>query len=76
MKVLNRIKEIRWQLDITLDELAKRAGVTVSAINMIENGFRIPNQITMIKISKGLGMEVTDVFILDWDEYEKTFSQL
>lgn len=66
MKVLNNIKQIRYERGISLRQLAKSSGVGFTTISKIENGYVIPTQLTMISIARGLKMDVTEVFDLDW----------
>ena len=66
MTELNRIQLIREEKGLTLRRIGKISGVNHTTISRIENGFTNPNQITMVKISKALKMEVNEVFNLDW----------
>lgn len=66
MNVLNTVKLIRWERGLSLRELSKASGVSYSTIYKVENFIVIPNQLTMLKISKGLSLEVPKVFNLDW----------
>lgn len=66
---LNCIQEIRWEINMTLEELSRKSSVSRSALNRIENEVTIPNQIQMIYISKALGLTVSDVFNLEWRGY-------
>ena len=66
MKPLNNIQKIRWERNLSLRELSKLSSVSHNEINLIENGMRIPYQITMLKISKALNLSVNEVFHLDW----------
>lgn len=66
MYVLNKVKELRWSQKLTVAELATRGGLRQSTVTKVENGDIIPSQITMMKISKGLGIPTHDVFLLDW----------
>lgn len=51
-------RRIREVLGLTMDELAKRAGVTPAAVCQIENGQRDPQLTTAILIAKGLGAKL------------------
>jgi transcriptional regulator with XRE-family HTH domain len=70
MQVLNNIQKLRWERNITLRELSKLSGVSHTEIDMIENGKRYPNQLILLKISKGLNLAVNEVFNLDWREID------
>lgn len=56
------IKEIRKQNNITLDELAKKSGVSKSHINDIENNKKEPTLSIAIAIAKALNVQLTDLF--------------
>lgn len=66
MRVLNRIKEIRFERELSLRELERCSGVNYTTISKVENGYESPTQITMIAIARGLDMAVNEVFNLDW----------
>lgn len=68
IKVLNRIQKIRWEMNISQKDLADQAGISKSYICMLENGQRVPTQITIMKISKALGLKAHEIFILDFDD--------
>ena len=65
-RIYNRIRELRWLFGLTTYDIAKRGGLSQGEVSMVENGKRIPNQFTMVQISKGLGIPVGKIFILDW----------
>jgi DNA-binding XRE family transcriptional regulator len=65
-KILNKIKEIRWERELTDDYLAEKSGLTKQAINKIENGESDLRHTSMLRICKALEMNATDVFELDW----------
>lgn len=50
---LNKIKTIRENLGLSVNELADICDVSVGEISMVENELRIPNQIIIYKIIKG-----------------------
>lgn len=66
MKSANKLHEIMAERVITYRDLASKAGVRASAINKIANFNRCPTQDTMIAIARGLRMEVTEVFNLNY----------
>ncbi len=57
-----RIKEIRKNGNLTISEIAMRAGVTAGLISRIENGRTIPSLPVLLKIISSLDIEVTDFF--------------
>lgn len=66
MVILNNIKQLRWEQNLTLRQLAKLSGVNYSTISNIENGQTSPTQKVALAICRGLNKEVIDVFNLDW----------
>jgi len=69
MKVLNNLKKIRWEKNISQNTLAKLSGVDKGTISRVENGLEIPSQITILKLSRGLKMEANEIFHLDWRKH-------
>lgn len=63
--VTNKILEIRGKKGITTGQLEIWTGITRQTISRIENMEVDPKQSQMIKISKALKMDVTDVFDLE-----------
>ena len=59
-------------------KLAAAADMAVSGISQIENGKRNPNSATLIKLARGLGVEVADLFpkgqasLLDFEDERRT----
>jgi len=58
----NTIKVERARMNITQEELAKKAGVTRQAINAIETNKYAPSIVLAFKIAKALKVKITDVF--------------
>jgi transcriptional regulator with XRE-family HTH domain len=67
MKVLNNIKKIRWERNMSSRQLAELSGVSHSMINKIENGKSYPTQITILLISQALNLKAEEVFELDYN---------
>lgn len=65
--ILNRIEEILFEKGLTDYDLAKKCGLTKTAIYYIKTGQRIPNQISICKISHSLGYPAHEVFHLNND---------
>jgi DNA-binding XRE family transcriptional regulator len=61
MKLLNRIKENRGRLDITQEQLAKKAGVSRETVGRIENG-KNADLITAMDLADALGVSLIDLF--------------
>ncbi|MEM1154146.1 MAG: cupin domain-containing protein [Pseudomonadota bacterium] len=68
MDVGNRLREVREQAGLSQRELAKRAGVTNSAISMIEKNSVSPSVSSLKKVLSGLPMSLMTFF--DSEEME------
>lgn len=61
MKIVGeRLKAARG--DRSRREIAERAGVSVSAIQMYEDGNRMPKDVVKIRLANVLGVGVADIF--------------
>ena len=60
----NRVKEIRQRKNLTLQKLAKKAGIGKSTLSEIERGVHTPSFETMIRISKALGVSLDELFMI------------
>ena len=54
-------KELRLEKGLSHDALAKKAGITRSAISHIESGKRNPSLLVALNISHALGVEMSDL---------------
>lgn len=57
-----RIKELRSQQDLTLEELAARSGCTPGFLSQIERNRAVPSIATLDAIAEALGTRVSDFF--------------
>jgi transcriptional regulator with XRE-family HTH domain len=55
------VKQLREERDITQEELAYEAGITVSSLSRIERGLNSPGWITVGKIIKALGVSLAEL---------------
>jgi transcriptional regulator with XRE-family HTH domain len=69
MTVLNNIKKLRMEKNLSTRELAKLAGLHRMTIERVERGECIPTQISILKISRALNEECNVVFFLDWRKH-------
>lgn len=61
------LKKIRESRDITQEQLAYAVGLkTKAAVSKIEKGITDPNQSTIMKLAKALGVSPLDFF--DWEK--------
>lgn len=56
-----RLRELRAARGLTQEMLCERAGISVDAVNRIENGTRVPTLTTLASLAKALGVEVVDL---------------
>jgi len=63
--VKNRIRELRKELKISQDELAKLCGVSRQTINAIENDKYDPSLPLAFKLAKHLRTTVDQLFIFE-----------
>ena len=59
--ISDKIKKLRDECNWSQSKLAKEAGVTASAISMIESGQRAPSLIVIRKISDALKVSVSEL---------------
>ena len=64
----NKIKEIRIQLGITQEELARRVNVRRETILYLEQGKYNPSLKLAYDVAKTLGVEIGDLFVFEEDE--------
>lgn len=57
-EVGERIKAIRRSQDISMEELALRAGITIGQLERIENNVDLPSLAPLIKIARALGVRL------------------
>lgn len=69
--ILNRLKEIRWEKNLTTRQLEKMSGVSHATITRLENGYTYPTQISMLLIARALKMDVSEIFELDYTKLNK-----
>ena len=69
-QISNKLKSIRKEKNLTLQDIADRAGVTKGLISQIENSRTIPSLLVLIQIIKALEVGLDD-FFNDLDGYSK-----
>jgi len=60
-----RIRELRGALAFTQEELARRAGISVSFLSMIERAERLPHLQTLVGLANALGVTLCQLFDLN-----------
>lgn len=77
-KISNKIKEIRKEKGITIQEVADRAGVSKGLISQIENNRTIPSLLVLINIINALNIDLNEflkILILNWIQAPWSFGK-
>ena len=61
----NAIRRLRFDRNMTQEELALRTGVSRQTIMSIERGRTNPSVLLAYKIASALGAEIAEVFVMD-----------
>ncbi|MBR2648933.1 MAG: helix-turn-helix transcriptional regulator [Sediminibacterium sp.] len=62
IQITNKLKEVRKEKNITLQELADSAGVSKGMLSQVENNRTIPSLTVFLNIIKSLEIDVNDFF--------------
>lgn len=60
------LKQIRKQKRLTLEQLAERTGISKTHINDVENNLKEPSLSIMVRLSKALDVQITDLYKVIW----------
>ncbi len=60
------LRDLRGRRGWSQEQLAKRAGVSLTTVNRAERGVRVPTVMTQFRIAEALGVEPTVI----WPEEE------
>jgi putative transcriptional regulator len=63
-KLLNNLKQLRKNANLTQQELSEAAEVSRKSINAIENGIYIPSTVLALKIARTIKCSVENLFQL------------
>ena len=63
-KLVNRLRELRAEHELTQAALAERVGVSRKTINTVENGVFVPSTLLALKLAQALGCSVEAIFSL------------
>jgi len=63
--LVNQLKALRVQGNLTQAQLAAQIGVSRKTINTVENTVFVPSTILALKLARALGVSVEDLFRLD-----------
>ena len=61
----NQIRRLRFEKNMTQEELALRTGVSRQTIMSIESAKTNPSVLLAYKIAAALGMDITEVFAME-----------
>jgi transcriptional regulator with XRE-family HTH domain len=62
IQISNRLKDIRKEKNITLQELAGQAGITKGMLSQVENSRSIPSLNVLLNLIKALQIDLNDFF--------------
>lgn len=62
VQITNKLKDIRKEKNITLQELAESAGVTKGMLSQVENNRTIPSLTVFLNIIKSMHIDINDFF--------------
>lgn len=62
IRISDRLREIRKDKNITLQEIAEKSGVTKSLVSQIENSRSVPSLMVLMNLIKSLGIDLNEFF--------------
>ena len=60
------LKQVRQKKNMTLSKLSEKSGVSSTHINDIENNIKSPSLFVMVRLSKALDVEITELYKVKW----------
>lgn len=66
MRIEILLKKVRKQKHITLVQLSDKTGISTTHINDIENNLKEPSFSMMIRLAKGLDVELSKLYKVIW----------
>lgn len=66
MRIKILIKDIRAQKNITLARLSEKTGISKTHINDIENNIKEPSFSIMVRLAKGLDVNLNELYKVIW----------
>jgi DNA-binding XRE family transcriptional regulator len=67
VRLLNRLRVARAELDLSQDQLAQAATVSRQTISSIETGQYCPSALLAFRLARVLGLRVDELFWLEGD---------
>lgn len=71
-----KIKTLRKQKGLTQAELAEKINVDSKYISRLETGISVASIATMIKISKALDIQLSDIFVVESEQEKNKIIEL
>jgi putative transcriptional regulator len=68
MKLENRLKVLRAQMDVTQQEFADTVGVSRQTVNAIERGRFVPSTLTALRMAAYFRVNVEEIFRIEEGE--------
>lgn len=66
MQIRILIKKVRKEKNITLAQLSERTGISKTHINDIENEIKEPGFSMMVRLAKGLDVNISELYKVIW----------
>ena len=60
------IKDIRKKKNISLSNLARKSGISVSHLSDVENNRKVPSILVMVLVAKALEVPITELYKVKW----------
>ena len=72
IRLANRLRVARAELELSQSELASMVGVTRQTLSSIETGQYCPSALLAFLLAERLGKAVDELFMLEGDDRERT----
>lgn len=66
MRIEILLKEKRREKKLTLAQLSEKTGISTSHINDIENNIKEPSLSMVVRLAKGLDVEISELYKVIW----------
>lgn len=64
MRIEIRVKQIRKEKNMSLNQLSKKSGISTTHINDIENNLKSPSLLVAVLLAKALNINITELYKL------------
>jgi len=65
-----RLRHLRRERDLTLQDVAKRSGLAVSTVSKVERGLMAPTYDRFSQLAEGLGVDIAELFSEDGGRFQ------